>query len=164
MPHIFPRIPIIIMVLAMMSVGVAQQGVPKHEFDVGFSYLTDFDMGGSGFTVGYAERATPWFQVVVEFDANFNLAGTTFDNYSTLAGPRFSLPGKRIIPFVQMMVGASHFRAFGRTGSEFSMKYGGGIDVKLKHNLLARVELGDLVIWNPATHYLQLNTGMVFRF
>lgn len=164
MPRIFPRILFFIMAFALMNSVFAQQSVAKHEFNVGFSYMTDFNMGGSGFTVGYAERAKPWFQVALEFDANFNLAGTTFDNYSTLGGPRFSLPGKRISPFVQVMAGASHFRAFGRTGSEFSMKYGGGVDVHLKHNLLARLELGDLVIWNPTTHYLQLNTGLVFRF
>jgi len=153
--------------LVMINTTPAQppQSQPlKSEFNVGFSYLTDFNFGGSGFTVGYAEKATPWFQVEVQLDANFNLGPTTFDQYTTTGGPKFSLPGKRLTPYVHMLLGASHFRAFNRTGTEFAVKYGGGLDVTLTRNWAARFELNDLVIWNPITHNLQVNTGLVVRF
>ncbi len=142
----------------------AQSIEPRNEFNVGFSYLTDFEFGGSGFTVGYAQKAKSWFEVEVQFDANFNLGGTTFDQYTIGSGPKFMLPGKRLTPFVHMLLGASNFRAFNSTGSEFAIKYGAGVDVSLNHQWSARFELNDLVVWNPATHNLQVNTGLVVRF
>lgn len=157
---------LILYLLILFGVGAAyaQGEPPRGEFNVGYTYLTNFSFGGHGFNVGYAESANSWFQVEVQFDGHFNLGTTSFDQYTTVAGPKFVLRTKRLTPFAHFLLGASHFRAFGSTGNEFAMKFGGGVDVALSPSLSARIGLNDLVVWNPVVHRLVFDTGLVVRF
>jgi opacity protein-like surface antigen len=153
-----------LVILSGFSAAYAQDESPRNEFNVGYTYLTDLNFGSHGFNVGFAESATSWFQVEAQFDAHFNLGKTTFDQYTTIAGPKFALRTGRLTPYVHFLLGASHFRAFNRTGTEFAIKYGGGVDINLTPTLSARIGLNDLVIWNPVSHRMVLDTGLVVRF
>jgi hypothetical protein len=157
-----------LLLLTCCSAAFAQEDTPRAEFNVGWSYLrsaTDnTGYSGHGFNMGIAESATSWFQVEAQFDADFRLGGNHYDLYTTTIGPKIPFRMKRIAPFGHFLVGASYFRAFGRTGADFAMKMGGGVDFILTPLLSARVGVDDLVVWNPIRHYLLLNAGVVVRF
>jgi hypothetical protein len=146
------------------SAAFAQEDTPRGEFNLGWSYLNGSNSSGHGFNIGIAESATSWFQVEAQFDANYRLADYHYDLYTTVAGPKIPFRMKRFTPYGHVLAGASYFRAFGRTGADFAMKVGGGVDVILSPLISARFGMDDLIVWNPVRHYLLLNAGMVVRF
>jgi hypothetical protein len=153
-----------LLLLTCSGAAFAQEDTPRAEFNVGWSYLTNSTYGSHGFNIGIAESAASWFQVEAQLDANFRLGGNHYDLYTTVIGPKIPFRMKRITPYGHVLVGASYFRAFGRTGADFAMKMGGGVDFVLTPLLSARFGINDLVIWDPVRHYLLMDAGLVVRF
>jgi opacity protein-like surface antigen len=126
----------------------AQETTPKADVFGGYSYGGD---NSRGWAASAAFSVNRWLGLAAEFGGQY----TSFDSpdsserirtHSFLFGPRLSLRGKRVTPFVHALVGASHNDArahelgfdFHSTDTDFAAELGGGLDININRRVAVR--------------------------
>lgn len=194
-----------LMVFALVAPATAQEGsiipVPVAEVSAGYTFMRDLndfhDWDGTNFPAGWytsgAFNVTRWMGLVGEaagsyknnmFSSNFEGAKASVDGrvYTFMGGPRFFYKRGRISPHLQMLVGATHFRATGKmtyanltttateTDTNFTLQPGGGLTVYLTPSIGARVAADFRTAMNfdgPGTaynHEVRVSSGLTFNW
>jgi opacity protein-like surface antigen len=167
-----------------VSFTAAAQDVPKAEIFGGYSYLRvnpgeDDDIsglnahGGSG---SVAFNATPAVGVVADFGVyrigNIEDSGINANVLSYLFGPKISMRGERVDPFVQALFGGARFSVEGESDNAFAMALGGGLDYRATDNIAIRVIQAEYLMTRFAVddsgsagsqHNARISAGIVFR-
>jgi hypothetical protein len=106
-----------------------------------------------------------------------NVAGIGISNYQYMFGPRISIRGEKITPFVHGLFGASRASVVGTdpvsgltigvSSTGFGMGLGGGLDVNISHRLALRVPQFD---WTPlhaggvwTNNVIRIGIGLVVK-
>jgi opacity protein-like surface antigen len=175
---------LLVLVLAV-SFTAAAQDTPQAEVFGGYSYLRvnpgeeDGDEipglnahGGSG---SVAFNATPMFGVVADLGvyriSNIEDSGINANVVSYLFGPKISVRGERVDPFVQLLFGGARISVESESENAFAMALGGGVDVKATDNIAIRVIQAEYVLTRfsvedgvrASQHNARISAGVVFR-
>ena len=166
-----------ICMILFLSVTVMAQDTPKAELFGGYSYAGN---GANGFDASISGNLNNWFGLVVDVGGQYtrlNDQGFTekIRTHSILFGPRFSLRGNRVVPFVHALFGFSHLRTetneFGSllsfSDSSFGMALGGGLDIKVNDKFAIRALQLDYLrtrFFNETQNKGRISVGVVVRF
>ena len=146
---------------ALAPLSVMAQDTPRAEVFGGASYL---NINGEGHAGGWHASAVgsinESFGIGVDASGHYNSGNGL---YFVMAGPRFKHRGERVEPFAHALFGV----AFSTSDAQFSMGFGGGVDVKVTDNVAVRVVQADyapIIFSDGALHNARISAGVVFRF
>jgi hypothetical protein len=133
------RLLIVLTALAVLvPASLWAQDVPKAEVFGGFSILTIKDSGSRFTPVGWQAAVSgnvgEMFAIVGDFGGEYK-DGAKFFTY--MGGPRLIKRSDKADVFVHALFGSTHVNGGG--GNNFTMGYGGGIDVKSSEKLSFRL-------------------------
>jgi opacity protein-like surface antigen len=141
----------LLMVLTALAVLVPSslwaQDVPKAEVFGGFSILTVKDEDESrvtfpGWQASVAANINQRFGIVGDISGNYKNDATTCPSckiHTFLFGPRISNRVEKATVFGHALFGAAKFSATGFSDSNFSMGFGGGVDINTSEKLAIRI-------------------------
>jgi hypothetical protein len=160
--------------ILLLACSASAQQTPPVEVSAGYSYLRLGGSGGlnqHGGSVSVAGNVNNWFGIVGDFGAYHNSPfGASFNTYTFMFGPRFSLRAGKVTPFVQTLFGGAHLKAsgFGVSSSitPFAASVGGGVDLQLSRHIDLRPQVDYIAL---RSHGSTQNVGrasldLVFRF
>lgn len=155
-------------VLIFASPSFAQDNF-KADVSAGISYLREGSINEFGPSFSVAGNLNSWFGIVGDFGYyHSNTAGQSFNTFTFLGGPRFSLHrNHRVSPFAQVLLGGAHVGVGeGGTFNSFTFTGGGGVDIRITHQIAVRPQLefvgerSDGVTLNCA----RASVSLVYRF
>ena len=162
----------IVMYLAAMLVLVPAslwaQDVPKAEVFGGFSVLSIKESGDRttplGWQAGVAGNLSSMFSIVGDFGGQYKDGGKI---HEFLGGVRATHRVDKAAVFVHALYGGSHFSGGGDSFTDFTMGYGGGVDVNAGDRMAIRVVQFD---WLPVrsdgewfNNNIRFGFGIVFK-
>jgi opacity protein-like surface antigen len=158
------------------------EDAPKMEVFGGYSFFRcnpDNAKGSCdlhGWMGSAAINATNWLAGVGEFGGNYGSLDDA-DNVNTLSflfGPRFFIRrNEKVTPFVHALVGDTWLHAKAgkttiREEHDFTLAFGGGLNLKVSKNFSLRPFQADYLILRPKNsttmHNFRFATGFVFTF
>lgn len=174
--------------LLIFSIPVlAQDNYPRVELFAGYGYLsldevfsvTGDRLGTNGWNVSVTGNFHKNIGITGDFSGYYGSDSATFPfigtvdvkqrGYAFLVGPRIAMRTDRATPYVHALFGAERGtrEIFGVpvTDTNFTMAFGGGVDVNLGKKIAIRVFEVDYVnIRNGfSSHNFAVRTGIVFR-
>lgn len=169
---------ILLCVLMFTSLPVMAQQVseyPRGEAFGGFSYarqdLLVTHENTYGWHVGVNGNVHRNVGFVGEISGGYgSIAGDNFQNYTFLAGPRFSARYERATPFAHVLFGFNHITD-GDSSTDFAWGGGGGVDVNINSHWAWRAFQADYIQvrvseagLNDTSHNFRISTGLVAKW
>ncbi len=160
------------LVVLMSCPAWAQNDYPKAEIFGGFSWLSTGN-GTRENDYGWQASVTGNFHKNVGFTADFagqydSAAGTTFQAYQYLLGPRLTSRGARVTGFAHALAGGITLRGGGQSETGFAMGLGGGVDINANDRIAIRVFQLDYLPVRFQGEWFKENfrvaAGIVFKF
>ena len=168
-------------VLASGAVLSAQEGTPRYEVGLNYSWLhvnsanQDRQRTGNGGSGSFAYNINNVVGLVADFGG---YANTRIDDrlFTYMFGPRFSWRQSRLTPYVQFLFGGGYvwndLDATSTTQNAFAMAAGGGLDFTLtKHIALKPIQAEYVMTQIDSTkgfgshqNDIRYSGGVVFRF
>jgi len=149
----------LLMVLAAMAVLVPgslwAQETPKAEVFGGFSILSVKDSDESrvtfpGWQASVAANVNQRFGIVGDFSGNYKNDATTCAScklHTFLFGPRVSNRVEKATVFGHALFGGAKFSTTGASDSNFTMGFGGGVDINTSEKLAIRIVQFDWLLF-----------------
>ncbi len=163
-----------ILILALLTLPVAAQEVPKAELFGGYQYTRVGGLlGTNGWNAAITGNVRPWFGVTADLSGLYEKVGGVGGSAQTFTfGPAFSLRGRHATPFVHLLVGGFHasagFSSASASISGWVTILGGGVDVRINRSMAVRLIQGDWISWHAEglteSKNGRISTGLVFRF
>ena len=164
----------IAMGILLLTCSASAQQAPRVDVSTGYSFLRLGGKGGvsqQGGSISITGNLNNWLGIVGDFGGYHSLPfGVRLNTYTTLLGPRFSLRGGKVTPFVQTLFGGAHMSAsvngISAGANSFAMSAGGGIDLQLTHHLALRPQV-DYIALRSSGQTLnsgRASIGLVCRF
>ncbi len=167
--------------LSLFAFAVAAQDAPRAEVFAGYSLVRNsVPANFHGWQASVAGNLTDRVGVVAEFNGNYKRQFGINQRYHGFNfGPRFSARTKYVTPFAHALFGATRNSweswsittmgspvVLGNQATAFSMKVGGGLDVKINQRLSYRVAQADWYLTRYSSFHqnnLGISTGLVFN-
>ncbi len=158
----------VLSLVALLSLPISMMAAdyPKAEVFGGYSYQhVEGGFNLNGWNASVAGNFNPWLGLVADLSGQYN----DFNSHSFLFGPQLTYRGNdRVTPFAHVLIGAVHHSGGGIfSNTAFATAFGGGVDVKLKGPVAARLIQVDYIMtrFNGQTQNdARLSFGLVFRF
>ena len=169
-----------VLLLGCCALAMAEE-IPKAEILAGYSFYRCNPEGVTGncdlngWIASLSANATKWFGAVAEFNGNY---GSVEDVDSVrvmsfMFGPRVYIrKNDKVTPFVHALFGDTYIHAkAGRIKflkeNDFSMAFGGGLDLKVGKFIAARPFQVDYVTFDPKQsarmHNFRFAAGIIFK-
>jgi hypothetical protein len=160
---------------------VIAQDTPAVEIFGGYSYMRIESSGPdtlrmNGWNAALAVNANKWAGFVADFGGLYNgdFDGIDVKAHSFMFGPRVTIRKGRVVPFVQALFGFTKGKGTdNETGAEFwnesdfSMSFGGGLDINVNNRLAIRpIQLEYFGIKEGGEEFsnnLRYSAGIVFK-
>ncbi len=169
---------IVFATVLLVSMG-AIAGERKQLFG-GYQY-TNAGLGGSRVNVAKGWDADFEYKFSKEFGIVGDASGANKEGskiHTFMAGPRFSMNGRKFTPFVEGLFGTAVLSSGGNNSAKMSMAFGGGLDYRVGWNLSVRVVKVDYNLvkidgftplpggsgWMTYMNNLRFATGFVVKF
>jgi hypothetical protein len=131
----------------LIPVSLWAQDAPKAEFFGGFSVLTIKDSGTRTTPVGWqaaiSGNVNKMFSIVGDFGGEYKNGGSAL---TYMGGARVTKRAAKTAIFAHALYGATHFNSTFGGGNNFTMGYGGGVDVNATDKVAIRLVQFD---WLP---------------
>jgi hypothetical protein len=180
------------LLLLAPAAAMAQQDYPRGEVFFGYSYFRANPEGQNlnGWNASVAGNITSWFGVEGDFAGHYGtlkdqfgfiIQGIQINQYTFMGGPKLSLRGGRVAPFVHALIGGARAGTdeFGLKSSGFALAaaVGGGIDIGLNKSFAVRAVQADYLMTrfksfpefrnfsvDERQNNFRFSTGIVVRF
>lgn len=149
----------------------AQDGYPRGEFFVGFSWINIGDGNRDnlfGFQVNITGNLHRNFGITADIGGQYrSVYGITLQGYEFMAGPCVTGRGEKASGFFHVLAGVEHLRAGGGSDTGFALGLGGGVDVKASDRLAVRVLQVDYIPNRFSSrwyHDVRVGVGLAVKF
>jgi len=162
--------------LSFLAVSSQAQQAPAADVSAGYSYFRIGGTGGAnlnGFSTSAAYNANDWFGVAGDLGVyRGSPSGVGLTALTYTVGPRFSIrKSDKVVPFVQALLGGSHFSAssggFSGSSNPFAYSFGGGAEVRLgssgKVALRPEVDYFGLRSNGSTSNSVRISVGIVYH-
>ena len=161
--------------LALCGAPALAAEAPSAELFGGYSYTKNGDQGLNGGEATLGLRLTRWISVEVDASAHYGSAlGTHTSRLFFMGGPRFTYRGRGFTIFTHYLAGAVRSRSgltvvgvdIAETRTDFSMAFGGGVDIGISDGWAARAQGDYALIRADGTTEKEprFSAGFVYRF
>jgi hypothetical protein len=153
-------------VFGLVSFSTPAQEYPKVEFFGGYQFThLDSSVNSNGWNFSTTGNLTTWFGGKADFSGTYKYGANL---HTFMFGPVFTLhKSGDLAPFAHVLVGNDYI-SDGRSTSGFSMAIGGGLDVKVNHQVALRLVQADWLPLYVGSNWVNKNTrvsaGLVLRF
>lgn len=161
--------------LSLTATASKAQDTPGAEVSASASYLrfgVNNGVNQIGASISVVGNFNRWLGLAGDVGGyHKSQAGTTFNTYTYVAGPRFSYrQSDRVVPFAEVLLGGARgtLGGFGGSGSNngFAYSAGGGVDLGLSRHLALRTQLDyiGMRFSGNTVNTVRGSAGVVFRF
>jgi hypothetical protein len=179
-----PRLIASLLLVASFYATASAQEHPDFEVFTGYSRATSSGTALHGWNVSVAINQSRWLGWVADFSSHYGderLTGpfpgfeidATTKLHGRLFGPRFSLRTHPVLtPFAHLLLGESDQKlnastfGFSFTNSQmsFTIAAGGGLDIRVKRNIVLRAQLEHWFVVGSRPNATRLTTGIVLQW
>lgn len=151
-----------------------KEAIPQVELFGGYSLSRDEGETFNGWAASVQFNLTNWLAIAAETSGHYkSLHGIDITKNSYLVGPRFSMRGSKVVPFVYALGGVERIKGgvevahvvVSESENETAFAIGGGIDIELSHKWAFAIEGDDLLASSHgSTHGTpRFSAGFVFH-